>query len=169
MQEIKKNESSILSRLRKYLCDPVLIYSVLVMMSIMYHYRPQLTPVYGLATFAAAFLLFRLFDFMLKHQIIGGAIYCISAGVCVIFAKTVIELGQIDYPISFWLWFITPQVAIEYNSMYTLGTYMLFMFFMTSVIYYFTRVRYRILMSFVVMIIPFAIYGKENEISTYCC
>ena len=41
--------------------------------------------------------------------------------------------------------------------------YLLFVLFMGSVIYYFTRVRYRIFMNFLIFIIPFSIYGKEYE------
>lgn len=164
MQETEKRPSGLKELTVRYLCDPVLMYTVVTMMSIMYHYRDKLVVFYGALTLVIGVLLFRVFDYMMKHKLIGSLLYITVFTLFVMTARVCIEKGAQDYPLPFAVWFITPQVAIDYNKWYTMAIYLLFMVFMSSVIYYFTRVRYRIFMGFLVFIIPFAIYGKENEV-----
>lgn len=147
----------------KLVCDPVLIYTVLIMMSIMYHYRSGLTLVYGAVTFIIGGLSFRLFDYMTKHKFIGACGYILLFIGFMQAVKYAIRQGTAEYPLSFGVWFLTPQSALDYSRWYTVAIFLLFMIFMMSVIYYFTRVRYRIFMGFLIFIIPFAIYGKEYE------
>lgn len=162
LEKIKK-EGSLGSFLLKTLSDPVLLYTALVMMSIMYHYRSQLTVVYGLLSLVITWLGIRLFDFMQKHNLIGSVLYLAASSFFIFLTGQCIELGQDGYPISWGLWFLTPQDSVRYNAWYTMAVFLLFQIFMMSVIYYFTRVRYRIFMNFLIFIIPFAIYGKEYE------
>lgn len=149
--------------LKRTLADPVLIYAVIAMMSIMNHYRSSLTVAYGIAAFVAGWLIFRLFDFINKHHIIGTFVYIALFSAFMFAAKYTVEIGSINYPISWGLWFLTPQDVLQYNKWFTLSIFLLFLIFMLSVIYYFTRVRYRLFMNFLILIIPFSIYGKENE------
>lgn len=159
MTETAKNKGFLI----KTLADPVLIYVVILVMSIMYHYRDTLTAAYGIAAYLLGWLAFRLFDFMKKHNLIGGAAYIVMLFISMRLTASVIERGSQDYPIPFLLWFMTPQDSLLYNKWYTLAIFILFSIFMASVFYYFTRCRYRVFMTFLIMIIPFAIYGKEYE------
>ncbi len=164
MHETENKTTLLKKRLIGYLWDPVLIYTVIAMTSIMYHYRDtMLTAVYSFASLVIGILIFRLFDFMMKHKVIGAAAYILLFYVFIQAAVLCMDYGEKDYPISFGIWFITPQAAVDFNKWYTFGIFLLFMFFMSSVIYYFTCVRYRIFMGFLIFIIPFAIYGKEAE------
>ena len=154
---------SLKSFMLKTMADPVLMYTALVMSSLMYHYRSSLAIAYGIATYVGGWLVFRLFDFVNKHKFLGAIAYCLT-GIGVLAASSFVrEKGEIDYPISFMVWFLTPQDTLEYNKYYTLSIFLLYFMFMASSIYYFTRVRYRIFMNFLIFIIPFAIYGKEYE------
>ncbi len=159
MTETSKNKGFLI----KTLADPVLIYVVILVMSIMYHYRDTLTAAYGIAAYLLGWLAFRLFDFMKKHNLIGGAAYIVILFVSMRLTAAVIERGSQDYPIPFLLWFMTPQDSLLYNKWYTLTIFIFFFIFMASVFYYFTRCQYRVFMTFLIMIIPFAIYGKEYE------
>lgn len=164
MHETEKKITGLKALLLKYLCDPVLIYTVIVMTSIMYHYRDtMLTAAYAFASLVIGVLIFRLFDFMMNHRVIGTAAYIGTIYVFIQAAVICAQKGADGYPISFGVWFITPQAVVDFNSWYTISMFLLFMIFMSSVIYYFTRVRYRIFMGFLIFIIPFAIYGKEAE------
>lgn len=163
MTDTVKNEKRIRKYLLRTFADPVLLYTVLAMMSIMYHYRDSLAFAYGVASYIIGWVVFRIFDFVNKHHIIGFL-------VCVILylgfgyaASWAMETGEENYSITWGLWFLTPQDALKYNKWYTVAVFILFLIFMLSVIYYFTRVRYRIFMNFLVFIIPFTIYGKEYE------
>lgn len=169
---MQNNNNKIRDFFLKNLADPVLVYTVIVMMSIMNYYRSELVIPYGIATLVISFFVFRLLDHMEKSQRgrmipkdhgLGALGYLVLILTFFFVVKNVIETGEKDYPLIFGVWFLTPQDAVDYNKYYTLAIFLLFLIFMMSVIFYFTRVRYRIFMSFLIFIIPFAIYGKENE------
>jgi len=163
------------------LADPVLLYTVLVMMSLMFHYRDRSTTaeqlskfaedmrelrssfVYGAVTYVAGWLLFRLYDFMQKHKVIG-TVGLIAVSAAVLWGVDwCIWKGYEKYPLDWTVWMLSPQDTMSFNKYYAFSVFLLFFMFMATVIYYFTRVRYRILMNFLIFIIPFAIYGKEYE------
>ncbi len=160
MQKINNKFRDFIVRLA---CDPVLIYTVIIMMSIMYHYKSEHTLIYGIAAFVIAGLSFRLFDYMTKHKFIGSLGYIVLFSVFMYAVRFSVTVGSRSYPLNFGVWFLTPQDVLDYSKWYTVAVFLLFMIFMMSVIYYFTRVRYRIFMGFLIFIIPFAIYGKELE------
>ncbi len=149
--------------LLRTLADPVLIYAVIAIMSIMNHYRSSLTIAYGIAAYIAGWAVFRLFDYVNRHHFIGAVAYIALFAAFITGARMAVVKGGENYPISWGLWFLTPQDALQYNKWYTLAMFLLFLIFMMSVIYYFTRVRYRLFMNFLILIIPFSVYGKENE------
>ncbi|MBP7186543.1 MAG: hypothetical protein KBA55_07255 [Ruminococcus sp.] len=159
----EKKNNLLKSKIFRTLRDPVLIYLTFIMISIMYHYRSSLALVYGLFTFIGGWLVFRVFDFIQKHKFIGFIAYCALGAAVLKGVRWSINKGHENYPIIFGLWFLSPQDAVDYNQWYTLAIFLLFFMFMASVIYYFTRVRYRIFMNFLIFIIPFAIFGKEYE------
>ncbi|MDE6796612.1 MAG: transglutaminase-like domain-containing protein, partial [Ruminococcus sp.] len=165
---MQKNNNRFKDLILKTVCDPVLIYTVIIMMSIMYHYKSEHTVIYGIVSFVTAGLSFRLFDYMKKHKFTGVIGYIALFLIFMYVVGIVQEKGENSYPLSFGVWFLTPQDVLEYSKWYTIEIFLLFQLFMMSVIYYFTRIQYRIFMGFLILIIPFAIYGKEYEkIPTY--
>ncbi|MBR6070788.1 MAG: hypothetical protein IKP78_09385 [Ruminococcus sp.] len=163
MTDTANNNRSLKAFLIRTFADPVLLYTVLLIMSIMYHYRSSLALAYGILAYISGWVVFRIFDFAYKHHIIGFFACVIMYFGGAVSAFQCMEKGLENYPISWSLWFFTPQDSVRYNKWYTLAIFILFLFFMLSVVYYFTRVRYRIFMSFLIFIIPFTIYGKEYE------
>ncbi|WP_303804170.1 transglutaminase-like domain-containing protein [Ruminococcus flavefaciens] len=174
MNETKNKKFDLKSFLLRTLTDPVLWYTVLIMTALMYHYRNRDTVktddlgyVYalgwGLCSLFIGWIIFRVFDYMKKHNFLGFFMYTALAVVFGAGVRKAIIRGKEAYPITWGLWFLTPQDSLEFNFWYAAAFYLLFMLFMGSVIYYFTRVRYRIFMNFLIFIIPFSIYGKEYE------
>lgn len=172
MKESNTKNFNLREFLLRTLTDPVLLYTALIMSALMYHYRDRVKTDnqglifaigWGVATFVIGWGMFRIFDYMQKHHILGFGIYAVILAAFGTAVRLSLDKGAENYPITWMLWFLTPQDSLEYNSWYTLGFFLLFMLFMGSVIYYFTRVRYRIFMNFLIFIIPFAIYGKEYE------
>lgn len=171
MQESERKRSQAAEYLINSVCDPVLWYTVIAMSAIMYHYYDNYAFRFTVASFAVTYVLFRLFDYINKHRLIGFFAYCATA---VLFYGATVEYIRHGYdyyedvlntrPMSYGLWFITPQLALDYNIWYSCATFCLFCFFMASVIYYFTRIRYRVFMSFLIFMMPFIIYGKEYEV-----
>lgn len=170
-----------------------LLFSVTIVAGIFYHYAPRLTWLWILLSLLIQAPLFRLFDYVKKHPFIGGIAYVMTGAAFVAVAAVLIQIGQDMPPfapsdpnrqLDFLVWFLTPQsvltttayeggaaetvstamrlLSTEYLG-YTLALFALFTMFIATTAYYFTLVRYRVLMSFVVMIFPFAIYAKENE------
>lgn len=138
-------------------------------------------------------LLFKLFDYVKKRPLLGGIAFVVVGSLFVIDAFGMIWLGMETPPfappdpykqLDFLVWFLTPQsvlttgaydangnevisdalrtLSTEYLG-YTLALFLLFTMFVATTAYYFTLVRYRVLMSFVVMVFPFAIYAREGE------
>ena len=163
MTDTAKKSSGLREFLIRTLADPVLLYTVLLIMSIMYHYRNSLAFAYGALAYVAGWFVFRVFDFVCKHHIIGFFACVILYVTGLSAALRCMDIGAENYPITWSLWFFTPQDSLKYNKWYTLAIFILFLFFMLSVVYYFTRVQYRIFMNFLIFIIPFTIYGKEYE------
>lgn len=149
--------------LLRTLADPVLIYAAIIMSSIMFHYHEETAFAYGIAAYLTGWFIFRFFDFMKKHNIIGTIIYIMLCIGDLRLCGVAQYKGAENYPISFMLWFITPQDSLPYNKWYTLEIFLLFFMFTVSVIYFFTKVQYRVFMTFLIMIIPFAIYAKEYK------
>ena len=163
-------------RLLRWLLQPAripLLFSVTVMSAIMYHYAPSLTPLWIVLSLILQAGLFRLFDFVQKHPILGSALYTAAGFVFLGISLTMLRMGHSDAifapagtenQLPFWVWFMTPQSILpaEYVG-YTIAMYLMFTYFIASIAYYFTFVRYRVLMSFIVMLFPFVIYAKENE------
>ena len=172
MKESNTKKFSLREFLLRTLTDPVMWYTALMMTALMYHYRDreksdeQGYPFafgWGIAAIAGCWLMFRVFDYIQKHHLIGSVAYILLVSVFGVGVRISLNIGAESYDISWLLWFLTPQDSLNYNYWYTLGFFLLFLLFMGSVIYYFTRVRYRIFMNFLIFIIPFAIYGKEYE------
>lgn len=155
-----------------------LLYSVLVVTSILYHYAPSYTVIWILAITAIQWLLFRLFDFVNRHHVLGGIFYLLAGLLTLILASYCIYVGEhpdlfhgmfapegTDVALSFVVWFFTPQSVLNaYYGPFTIALMLLFAFFIASITYYFSFVRYRVFMSFMIMCFPFAIYAKEDEV-----
>lgn len=169
-------EGGILQRLLHWLLQPAripLLFSVTVMCSMMYHFSPSYMFVWIPLSVVIHAVLFRLFDFVKAHPILGGIAYLGVGALFLAAASFMIDLGYSDAvfgpadrtgEMQFWVWFLTPQsVLITTYPGYVIALFVLFTFFISSIAYYFTFVRYRVLMSFVVMLFPFAFYAKENE------
>lgn len=156
-------KSSLKKKLFSIFGDNVLIYNVLLIMAVMYHYKSSLTLVFGFIALIMTAIMFKIFDFIAKHKLIGPVIYIVILFLGMFLTKVFIDNGAENYPVDFMVWFLTPQDALEYSSWYTFAMFVLMTGFFTSVVYYFTKVRYRIFMGFLIFIIPFAVYGKEYE------
>ena len=159
-----------------------LLFSVTIVAGIFYHYAPKLTWLWIILSLVLQALLFKLFDYVKKHPLIGGIAYVMAGALFVFVAVGFIRLGTATPPfapedaarqLDFLVWFLTPQSVLttggfseegteiisrsmelfstEYLG-YTLALFTLFTMFIATTAYYFTLVRYRVLMSFVVMI-----------------
>ncbi|MDR0984449.1 MAG: transglutaminase-like domain-containing protein [Ruminococcus sp.] len=111
-------------------------------------------------------LFYKIFDYTIKHKIYG---FLLSVATFVMFFTIIIggfiPMGEIDYDLSFAAWFLTPQAAIENTSTeYILAMYGIILIFTAGITYYFTITRYRIFANYLIVIIPFMNYAKEEKL-----
>ncbi len=109
-------------------------------------------------------LVFSIYSFLAKKSMILrfvsvlGAFFCICALVVM-----AIRTGNNSNSVEFFIWFLSPQALVDFSVSYIIAIYIIINFFISSTIYYFSAVRYRIIMTFVITVIPFAFYRKEGE------
>ncbi len=148
--------------LRKYFGDPVQLYTVFLMMTVMYYYHETWCWLYTLLTAVLSYPVMKFYDFVARHKYLGPPCYIgyLFAGLFVF--RYLVEFGYADYPVFYLVWFLTPQGVIDFSLWYTLATFWLMLGFLSSTVYYFAKVRYRMVMQFLIMMIPLSLYGKEG-------
>ncbi len=147
----------------KRLCgDPVQLYVIMLVTTIMEYYHSGWTWVYTLVCTFLTFLLMKFYDFVAAHKYLGPVCYLgfLVLGLIAVWILT--EIGYSNYPIIFAIWFLTPQSAVDFSLWYTIAIFVLMTGFLSSAVYYFGKVRYRMVMQFLIMLIPLSMYAKEG-------
>ncbi len=151
------------AQLLKKLCgDPVQLYSVFLVMTSMYYYHEDWTWLYTIITIFVSFVLNRFYDFVARRRFLGPICYLIFLFAGLYGVNMITAVGQRTYPITFMVWFLTPQSVVDFSMLYTIAIYLLMTGFLTSAVYYFAKVRYRMVMQFLIMLIPLSLYAKEG-------
>ncbi len=148
--------------LKKICGDPVQLYAVFLVMTVMHYYHEDWTWLYTLLCVGLSFVLMRFYDFVAKHRFIGPVTYLIFLIVGLYLVGMLTNIGRQQYPITFAVWFLTPQSVVDFSMLYTISIYLLMVGFLTSTVYYFAKVRYRMTMQFLIMLIPLSLYAKEG-------
>ena len=148
--------------LKTFCGDPVQLYSVFLIMTAMHYYHEKWTWLYTLLTLAISFVLIRFYDFVAKRKLIGPVCYLVFLGLGLYGVSLLAHLGEQSYPLTFFVWFLTPQSVVDFSMIYTIAIYLLMTGFITSAVYYFAKVRYRMVMQLIIMLIPLSLYAKEG-------
>lgn len=140
-----------------------LMLAVSIVTAFMYIYNKKLVLVFSLLSFIIQLGIFTFYDFLMTKGTVGK--YCsILGGFAVVAALGIIAAnGQADEAVDFMIWFMSPQAAVEYSARYTYILFAGLCFFIGSTVYYFTQIRYRIFVTFLILMIPLAIFAKEDE------
>ncbi len=160
LQELAQHPAAIF--LKKLIGDPIQLYAVFLVTTVMYYYHDTMTWFYTIISVLISWLMMRFYDFVARHKWIGPLTYLVYmfAGLEIVGMMT--NWGQQDYPISFMVWFLTPQSVVTFSAWYTASIYLLMIGFLTSAVYYFSKIRYRMSMQFLIMLIPLSLYAKEG-------
>lgn len=125
-------------------------------------YRP-FAPLYTILFLLAELGLFMLFDKIKDRKFFGGLIYVGMLLVCIYVSMRLIFLGY-DYgymnPVS---WFYGEEGSYVYQPIYLNAVFISGGFFLISILYYFTQIRYRSLGVMLCILFPFVIYAKRAE------
>lgn len=148
--------------LKKLLGDPVQLYCIFLVMTVMQYYHADMNWLYTILSVFLSFVLMRFYDFVAGHKLLGPVCYLVFLSAGLFLTKQIIRFGALHYPIHFLVWFLTPQSVVDFSLWYTIAMYLLMLGFLSSAVYYFSKVRYRMLMQFVIMMIPLSLYAKEG-------
>ncbi len=150
-------------QLIKKICgDPVQLYIILIMTSIMEYYQSDMNWLYTLLAVFLSLLLMKFYDFVARHKFLGPLCYLVFLFLGLSGVSVLTDIGRLKYPIGFLVWFMTPQDVVEFSIWYTVAIYLLMLGFLSSAVYYFSKVRYRMVMQFLIMLIPLSLYAKEG-------
>lgn len=140
-----------------------LLFGIFIVVSFMYIYDSNLTLLFLLCSIVLQSLFYIFYDYVATKRRIFQYISIIGSLVAMIFILTII--GSLYTPSNIWefmLWFLSPQGAMGYSLQYIFVMLVGLNFFISSTLYYFTQVRYRLIVTFVLFMFPFAMYARED-------
>ncbi|MBR4554409.1 MAG: hypothetical protein IKO27_02325 [Ruminococcus sp.] len=157
--ELKKNIKGFISRSTL----PILLGCIIVNMVVKCYYYEQATVLTVLFA-AVATGLFWLFDRLKDHKLVGALVYFAMLGSIGFLASRLMSLGWSSTNIMFTDWFYLNRDTAGFNIYYFLLVYIFGGFFLVSIIYYFTRIRFRSLGLMLCLLFPFVIYAKRSDV-----
>ncbi len=150
-------------RLSNYIC-PMLLGGALCFSIIYALYRPA-AYMCTVGFLAAEYLFFCLFDKLKRRPLAGGLLYTliffgieIAAGYCLVTGAY--YNNNILNPVT---WFYGDEGSYNSQPLYLAAVMLGGGFFMISILYYFTQIRYRSLGAMLCILFPFVIYAKRAE------
>lgn len=112
-------------------------------------------------------VLFRVFELLKPRKIIRGLIYTVMLGIIIFLTLQLLSAGWQESQKSFIDWFYINSQTVGQIDQYFYMMFFCFGFFMTSIIYYFTVIRYRTAGTMLAILFPFVIYGKRDDDMSY--
>ena len=138
------------------------IIAYLVVSCYYYEQRALLTVVFA----AAATALFLLFEMMRKHKFIGTVVYIAMLAGILYLSGRMMSAGWYSTHVMFTDWFYLNRDTAGFNIYYFMMVYVFGGFFLVSIIYYFTQIRFRTLGLMLCLLFPFVIYAKRADVMT---
>lgn len=157
--ELKKKTIEFISRAAL----PIMLASVIVNMVLRCYYY-EMRGVFTLLYAVCATGLFLFFDLLKKRKLIGFLIYTALLVGVVYFTTNLQWSGWRETHIVFTDWFYLNRDTAGFSLHYFLYVYIFGGFFLTSIIYYFTQIRFRSLGVMLCLLFPFVIYAKRADI-----
>lgn len=154
-------ESMIKNILMKYTFP--LMMGAVVMKIIVSAYVTKNDVIWYIGAFLYEAVLFWIFEKIKPRKILRVVVYLfmilVISGISMVLMRIGYDYNAVD--ITDWFYLSTSEIG---ENLYYLGGFFTFIgFFLTSIIYYFSIIRYRTFGMMLVTIFPFAIYGKRGE------
>lgn len=137
------------------------IFVQIICSALAYLYLKTYISVYTLLSAGLTVVLFAAFDFISRHKKVGFFIYAVI--MAVIFAAIDVIMTFAPSRIEFIEWFMTGAATIETNAAYMLSLMLFFTFFISSAVYYFTHLIYRVSIMTLLAMIPCAVFIKASQ------
>ena len=139
-------------------------YTMVIIRLIIAAFMPEDVTEYSLICLTAVCAVFALFEWLKKHKVVRGIVYlAMFVGVVFIFGRMMAS-GYQSSRTSFEDWFYVDVQTIGHIDDYFHGTLFFMTFFLTSIIYYFTIIRYRASGTLLAMLFPLFMYAKRADV-----
>ncbi|MGN0552136.1 MAG: transglutaminase domain-containing protein [Oscillospiraceae bacterium] len=137
------------------------VFTFLICSAICYLYLKSYLNIYSLLSAGLTIIFFAAFDFISRHKKLGFFVY--FGMMVTLLAVINVVMSFAPNRIEFIEWFLTGAATIETNAAYMLSLILFFSFFISSAVYYFTHIIYRIAILTLIGIIPCAIFIKASQ------
>lgn len=144
-----------------------LLYAIFILFGICSYYAADQLWLYLPLSVLTTTGLFWLYEFTNRHKLKGGLL-CFGIALLAFWLMDLfMQLGTAAYDGAYgdyyyFVWALTPSGVLDYNAGYTAATFLLFLGLISFATYYFCRVQYRIVITFVLMLLPVLLYGKDS-------
>lgn len=130
----------------------------------MYVYSPEYLWLFMIITAVIQTTVFSFYTYIAKKSMLMRFISILGSFVSIaLMVMIALKTGNNKSSIDYFIWFLSPQALVDFSVPYIAATFIIINFFIASTVYYFSAVRYRISMTFMITLIPFAVYRKEGE------
>ena len=151
-------------RLSMYVC-PILLGCTLCFSTVYALYR-EMSVLYTVMFLAVMWLLFALFDRLKQRPVRGGLIYTAMLIVSIVLSVYLIIVGTnaARDEMAFLEWFFGAEGSDNRQPLFLNSVFIGGGFFIISVLYYFTQIRYRTMGVMLCILFPFVIYARRNNV-----
>lgn len=161
MNNMMKYKNLLLEKAEKYIL-PILL-GAAVAYDVIECYYYERAWVFTMLFVIAEAVLFIVFDWLKSKKYIGALVYTVVFVAVMFFASFMLRAGSQYSNIFFVDWFYLDRNNTGFVLEYFYALFAGGGFFLISVIYYFTQVRYRSLGSMLCVLFPFVIHAKRAE------
>lgn len=159
MQFVTKHKDSLLKVCRNYLLPLMLCYAVMrIIIKTYFDFYSTLSIILGVVYMGA---LFWLYEKIKPKKIIRGIVFLVVGAAIVGITALLINIGQRSSGMWFMNWFYVSGGAAGRVDAYSAAVFTFFCFFIASIVYYFSMIRFRASGLMLAVILPFIIYGKR--------
>ena len=156
-----KARTTILQALSRYALP--ILYVTVIMRLIIDTYMPDDITTYTIACLAAECGLFALFEWLKNKKIMRVVVYILLSVLVGYVFSMFISAGFDASRKSYMDWFYVDSQTVGRVDQYFYGTMIFMAYFLTSIVYYFTMIRYRASGTMLAMLYPLFIYAKRAD------
>ncbi len=161
MQFLNKHKKTIENFFTRYFLALALCYSV--MRLIVVQYFTSDVRLYSLISLAFMSLLLFIYEKIKKLKLVRGIIFLAIGGVLILVCRLLLSRGFDDSGVWFMNWFYVSSAEAGQVGEYSATVLIFFSFFLISIVYYFSVIRFRASGLMLAVLLPFIIYGKRAQ------
>ncbi|WP_051540138.1 transglutaminase domain-containing protein [Ruminococcus sp. FC2018] len=161
MQFLKKHKKTIEIFFTKYFLAMALCYSVMRLIIVQYFTTD--VRMYSLISLAFMSLLLFTYEKIKRIKLVRGIIFLVIGGALILVCRLLLTRGFDRSGVWFMNWFYVSSAEAGQVGEYSATVLIFFSFFLVSIVYYFSVIRFRASGLMLAVLLPFIIYGKRAQ------